>query len=93
MDKTCFLCNQIFKIGSLKTSRSRFKQIGITPPDGMGPDDKICSNCLNKLYNEQVKQATVSSLQKNLKNDLLRLKDDDLLIRKKVGTEKAKKFL
>ena len=94
MDKVCFLCKQVFLAGSLKTSRSRFQIIGITPPEGMGFTDKICNKCLHKMYDEQIKQDSVKQLKKNMMKDLLRHTNRDLsTLPKKIETEKKKRFL
>ena len=63
MNKACFSCKKEFEIGSLKTSRSRFAQMGLTPPEGMSGDDKICSKCLHEIYEEQIKQARMKKLK------------------------------
>jgi hypothetical protein len=94
MDKVCFLCKQYFLLGSLKTSRSRFQIIGITPPEGMGTEDKICNKCLHKIYNEQIKQDRVKQLKENMIKDLLRRTNRELqALPKKIETEKKKRFL
>jgi hypothetical protein len=94
MDKVCFLCKQIFPPGSLKTPRSRFQIIGIIPPEGMGPTDKICNKCLHKIYDEQIKQDSVKQLKKNMVKDLLKHANKELhALPKNIETEKKKRFL
>ena len=94
MDNVCFLCKQIFHPGSMKTSRSRFKIMGITPPEGMGTTDRICNKCLYKMYDEQIKQNSVKELKKNMAKDLLWYRKRDLSnLPKKIEIEKKKKFL
>lgn len=94
MNNVCFLCKQIFRLGSMKTSRSRFKIIGITPPEGMGEADRICNKCLHKMYDEQIKQKSVNQLKKNMAKDLLEYRKRDLSnLPKKIEIEKKKKFL
>ena len=94
MDNVCFLCKQIFQPGSMKTSRSRFKIMGITPPEGMGATDRICNKCLHKMYDEQIKQNSVKELKKNMAKDLLGYRKRDLSnLPKKIEIEKKKKFL
>jgi len=94
MDSVCFLCKQIFQPRSMKTSRSRFKIMGITAPEGMGATDRICNKCLHKMYDEQIKQNSVKQLKKNMAKDLLRYRNRDLAtLPKKIEIEKKKKFL
>jgi len=94
MDNVCFLCKQIFRPGSMKTTRSRFKIIGITPPEGMGVADRICNNCLHKMYDKQIKQNSESQLKKDLAKDLLRYRKREFSNPpKKIEIEKKKKFL
>lgn len=93
MDNVCFLCKQIFQPRSLKTSRSRFKIMGITPPEGMGVTDRICNKCLHKMYDEQIKQNSVKQLKKNMTKDLLGYRNRDLTtLPKKIEIEKRKNF-
>ena len=78
----------------MKTSRSRFKIMGITPPEGMGATDRICNKCLHKMYDEQIKQGSVKQLKKNMAKDLLRYRNMGLTtLPKKIEIEKKKKFL
>ena len=92
MDKVCFSCKQSFAHGSLKTSRSRFKLMGITAPEGMSISDKICNKCLHEMYDKQVKQDSIKKLQKNMTNDLLDHKRENLApLPKKIGLEKKQK--
>ena len=94
MDNVCFLCKQIFQPKSMKTSRSRFKIMGITPPEGMGATDRICNKCLHKMYDEQIKQNSVKQLKKNMVKDLLGHRNRDLTtLPKKIEIDKKKKFL
>ena len=92
MDKFCFLCKEAFQAGSLKTSRSRFNLMGLVPPEGMGYEDKICSKCLHKIYDTQVKQKNIERLKKAIKSDLIRNRSTTVLP-KNIYTEKKKKFL
>lgn len=92
MEKVCFSCKQIFVTGSLRTSRSRFKLMGLTPPEGMGFSDKICNNCLHELYDKQIKQSRLKKLKNNMTNDLLSLKRQNMSsLPKKIELEKKKK--
>ncbi len=94
MERVCFSCKQDFALGSLKTSRSRFKIMGITPPEGMSISDKICNNCLNKMYDKQIKQSNIKNLKKNMAKDLLSHNKENLSpLPKKIGQGiKKKKF-
>ncbi|MGI0063701.1 MAG: hypothetical protein ACREAL_02340 [Nitrosopumilaceae archaeon] len=77
----------------MKTSRSRFKIMGITPPEGMGVTDRICNKCLHKMYDEQIKQNSVKQLKKNMTKDLLGYRNRDLTtLPKKIEIEKRKNF-
>ena len=92
MEKICFSCKQAFASGSLKTSRSRFKLMGLIPPEGMSISDKICNGCLHEMYDKQIKQASVKILKRNMTNDLLSHKRKNLSsLPKKIGLEKKKK--
>lgn len=91
MDKVCFQCKKPFEIGGLKTSRSRFIQMGLVPPEGMGYTDKICSKCLHKIYDTQVKQKSVKQLKNAIATDLLRNRNSTTLP-KRVSVEKKKRF-
>ena len=94
MEKVCYSCNKKIQIGSLKTSRTRFIQMGLTPPEGMSAVDKICTKCLQEIYEKQIKQKRIKNLKKNLAKDLLIHRNRDLpLMPKKIKTEKKKKFL
>ena len=85
MNSRCYSCKEIFESGSLKTSRSRFKLMGITPPEGMSISDRICNKCLQKMYHTQIKQARIKQFKKNMKKDLLQHRNRDLnTIRKKI---------
>ena len=66
MEKVCYSCKYPFPIGSMKTSRTRFKLMGIIPPEGMGISDKICSKCLHEMYDKQIKQDSLIKLKKNM---------------------------
>ena len=89
MEKVCFSCKGSFPVGSLKTSRSRFKVMGISPPEGMSVWDKICNKCLNEMYDKQIKQASVRKLKKSMTKDLLGQKKEKLSsLPKKIGLEK-----
>lgn len=94
MDNRCYSCKQIFQPRSLKTSRSRFKIIGITPPEGMGANDKICNICLQKMYNDQIKQKSVNQFKKNITTDLSHFRNKQIsILPKKIEFEKKEKFL
>jgi len=92
MEKVCFSCKKSFPLGSMKTSRSRFKIMGIIPPEGMSISDKICNNCLHEMYDKQIKQSSIKKLKRNMSNDLLSHKKENLSsLPKKIGLEKKKK--
>jgi hypothetical protein len=92
MDKLCFSCKQSFTPGSLKTSRTRFKIMGIAPPEGMSISDKICNKCLHEMYDKQIKQDSVRKLKKSMANDLMSHKKEKFSpLPKKIGLEKKKK--
>ncbi len=94
MNRVCFSCKKKIEIGSLKTSRTRFAKMGLTPPEGMSGIDKICSKCLHEIYEEQIKQARIKHLKNNMAKDLLIKRDRDLtVIPKKIRNEKKEKFL
>jgi hypothetical protein len=92
MEKVCFSCKQAFALGSLKTSRTRFKTMGIKPPEGMSISDKICNKCLQEMYEKQIKQDSVKNLKKNMSGDLLVNKKMNISsLPKNIGLEKKKK--
>ena len=92
MEKVCFSCKKTFAQGSLKTSRSRFKSMGITAPEGMSISDKICNKCLHRMYDKQIKLASVEKLKKSMANDRLSQKKKNLPpLPKNIGLEKKKK--
>ena len=94
MEKICYSCKKIIQVGSLKTSRTRFLQMGLTPPEGMSATDRICAKCLQDIYEKQIKQSRIKKLKEDMAKDLLIRKNRDLpLMRKKIRTEKKKKFL
>ena len=94
MDKVCYSCKKKFKIGSLKTSRTRFAKMGLTPPEGMSGIDKICSKCLHEIYEKQIKQSRIKKLKDSMAKDLLIHRNRDLrLMPKKIRTKKKEKFL
>ena len=94
MEKVCYSCKKKIQIGSLKTSRTRFTQMGLTPPNGMSEIDKICTKCLHEIYEKQIKQSGVKKLKDSMTKDLLIHKNRDLpLMSKKIFIEKKKKFL
>ena len=66
MGKTCYVCNKELVISSLKTSRSRFKIMGLTPPTGMGETDRVCSTCLKEIHDEELKQIKISQIKKDV---------------------------
>jgi len=94
MDKVCYSCKKKIEIGSLKTSRTRFSQMGLTPPEGMSGIDKICSKCLHEIYEKQIKQAGIKQLRNSMAKDLLIKRNRDLtMVPKKIRTEKRKNFV
>ena len=58
--KSCYLCKEDFGTVSLKTSRSRFKIMGLPAPEGMGEADRVCSKCLKKIHEEEIKRIRIS---------------------------------
>ena len=92
MDKFCYSCRKKIQIGSLKTSRTRITQMGIRPPEGMSANDKICTKCLQELYEKQIKQSRIKKLKEELAKDLLHKKRDLSVIPKKIGTKKPEDF-
>ena len=59
---------------------------------GMGISDKICSKCLNEMYEKQVKQSNLKKLKEDMEKDLRINKKSDLTpLPKKIGLEKKKK--
>jgi hypothetical protein len=62
--KTCFSCNKEFESTSFKTPRSRFKSMGLQPPEGMGEADRVCSRCVNKIHTEELKRIRISQTAK-----------------------------
>ncbi len=94
MEKVCYSCKKKIQVGSLKTSRTRFAQMGLTPPEGMSAIDKICTKCLQDIYEKQIKQSRIKKLKDSMVNDLLIHRNSDLpLMPKKIRTEEKKKFL
>ncbi len=94
MEKVCYSCKKKIQVGSLKTSRTRFAQMGLTPPEGMSAIDKICTKCLQDIYEKQIKQSRIKKLKDSMVNDLLIHRNRDLpLMPKKIRTEEKKKFL
>jgi len=94
MERVCYSCKKKIEIGSLKTSRTRFNQMGLTPPEGMSGVDKICSKCLHEIYEKQIKRARIKQHKNNMAKDLLIKRNRDLTVMpKKIKTEKKKKFL
>ena len=94
MEKVCYSCKKKIPIGSLKTSRTRFAQMGLTPPEGMSAIDKICTKCLQEFYEKQIKQSRIKKLKEGMTKDLLIHRKRDLTsIPKKILVEKKKKFL
>ena len=71
MERVCYYCQKEIQIGSLKTSRTRFVQMGLIPPHGMSGTDKICAKCLQEIYEKQIKQSRIKKLKETLANDLL----------------------
>ena len=94
MDKFCYSCKKKIQIGSLKTSRTRFIQMGLTPPEGMSALDKICTKCLQDIYEKQIKQSRIKKLKDSMAKDLLiHKKGDRPLMPRTIRTEEKKKFL
>lgn len=89
MDKICYSCQKKIQIGSLKTSRTRFVQMGLTPPEGMSGIDKICAKCLQEIYEKQIKQSRIKKLKEGMAKDLLIQKSrGQPLMPKKIRTKK-----
>ena len=87
MDKVCYSCEKKIKMGSLKTSRTRLSQMGLTPPEGMSAEDKICTNCLQEFYEKQIKKSRIKKLKDDMAKDLLQHKKRDLsVLPKKIRT-------
>ncbi len=38
--------------------------MGLNPPEGMGESDRVCSKCLNKIHNEEIKRIKISKISK-----------------------------
>ena len=58
----------------------------------MGISDKICTKCLNEMYEKQVKQSNLKKLKEDMEKDLRINKKSDLTpLPKKIGLEKKKK--
>jgi len=94
MAKVCYSCKKKILIGSLKTSRARFVQMGLIPPEGMSAIDKICTKCLQEIYEKQIKQSRIKKLKNSMAKDLLIHRNRDrLLMPKKIFAGKKKKFL
>jgi len=94
MEKVCYSCKKKIQVGSLKTSRTRFAQMGLTPPEGMSAIDKICTKCLQEIYEKQIKQSRIKKLKDSMAKDLLIHRNrDQSLMPKKILAEKKKKFL
>ena len=81
MTKFCYVCKVEFKALSLKTSRSRFKVMGLTPPHGMAETDRICSKCLKKIHEQEMKKTRISNMEKRFKDDLLHMYKSDIKAR------------
>ena len=73
MSKSCYSCKVEFNPSSLKTPRSRFKVRGLQPPHGMAESDRICSKCLKKIHDKEMKKVRISHMQKKFQDDLLHL--------------------
>lgn len=94
MEKGCYCCKKIIAIGSLKTSRTRFAQMGLTAPEGMSSIDRICTKCLQEIYEKQVKQSRIKKLKEDMKKDLISHKNKDHhLMPKNIKVEKKNKFV
>ena len=68
VSKNCFRCKKEFETMNLKTTRSRFRIMGLVPPYGMGESDRICVKCLNIIYNEEIKRRKISQIRKQIQN-------------------------
>lgn len=89
MEKVCYSCQKKIHIGSLKTSRTRCAQMGLTPPNGMSGTDKICAKCLQEIYESQIKQSRIKKLKETLAKDLLIQKNrSQPMMPKKMRTKK-----
>ncbi len=66
MSKTCYVCREVFGPMSLKTSRSRFKIMGLPAPEGMGEVDRICAKCIKKIHTEQMKKIRIEQFKRRI---------------------------
>lgn len=64
MVKFCYLCKREFNAVDLKTSRMRFKVMGLPAPTGMGESDRICGKCLKKIHHETLQKIRISQIKK-----------------------------
>jgi len=78
MEKVCYSCKKKIPTGSLKTSRTRFGQMGLIPPEGMSAIDKICTKCLQEIYEKQIKKSRIKKLKDSMAKDLLINRNRDL---------------
>ena len=62
----CYICQKDFESSNLKTTRSRFRIMGLQPPIGMGQNDKVCGTCLNKIYKEELQRIKISQVKRDL---------------------------
>lgn len=66
MSKTCYVCREVFGPMSLKTSRSRFKIMGLPAPEGMGEADRVCVKCIKKIHAEQMKKIRLEQFKRRI---------------------------
>ena len=66
MSKSCYVCRQDFGTMSLKTSRSRFKIMGLPAPEGMGETDRVCARCIKKIHTEQMKKIRLEQFKRRI---------------------------
>ena len=63
--------------------------MGLTPPEGMSAIDKICTKCLQEIYEKQIKQSRIKKLKESMAKDLLIHRNRDLsLMPKKIRSIK-----
>ena len=94
MDRVCYSCKKKIQVGSLKTSRTRFVLMGLTPPEGMSASDKICTKCLHEFYEKQIKKTRIKELKNSMAKDLLIHKNRDFqVLPRRINIENKKKFL
>ena len=45
--------------------------MGLPPPEGMGETDRVCSKCLKKIHDEEIKRIRHEQLKRKMKKDLI----------------------